>query len=111
MRVMRLADGVPFTPVDHHGVQPIRLQGSDASPTEKFGVVISHYLPGAQAQLAPQPTETVYVVLTGELVMGAEGDEQVLAPYDSVHFTAGTLRTVENRSQLPATMLVIRATS
>jgi len=26
-----------------------------------------------------------------------------------VHYTAGTLRTVENRTNLPASMLVIRA--
>jgi mannose-6-phosphate isomerase-like protein (cupin superfamily) len=79
-------------------------------PTDRFTVVLSHYLPGAQAQLAPQVAETVYVVISGELVMTVDGVQATLGAFDSVHFTPGTLRTVDNRTHLPATMLVIRAT-
>jgi hypothetical protein len=50
-------------------------------------------------------------VLSGGVVMVDEGAEETLTAYDSVHFTIGTLRTVENRTNLPASMLVIRATS
>ena len=111
MRVVRLVDAKPFHPVDHEGVGPVRLQGGESAPTTDFTVVLSHYLPGAEAQLAPQVAETVYVIVSGELVMNSEGDEAALGPYDSVHFTPGTLRSVENRTHLPASMLVIRATS
>lgn len=111
MRVTKLEDAEPFTPVDHDGVGPVRLQGGDSMPTEKFTVVLSHYLPGAMAQLAPQPSETVYVLVDGELVMASEGTEATLGRFDSAHFTPGTVRTVENRTHVPATMLVIRATS
>jgi mannose-6-phosphate isomerase-like protein (cupin superfamily) len=109
MRVTRIGDAEPFTPVGHEGVGPVRLQGGSKTPTEKFTVALSHYLPGAVAELAPQEAETVYVVLSGELVMAAEGVEETLGANDSVHFTIGTLRTVENRTNLPASMLVIRA--
>lgn len=111
MRVTRIADAEPFSPVDHDGVGPVRLQGGASMPTSDFTVVLSHYLPGAAAKLAPQVAETVYVIVAGELVMASEGTEATLAPYDSVHFTPGTLRTVENRTHLPASMLVIRAVS
>jgi uncharacterized cupin superfamily protein len=111
MRVTKLEDAEPFTPVGHDGVGPVRLQGGQSMPTEKFTVVLSHYLPGAEAQLAPQDAETVYVLIDGELVMSSDGIEETLGRFDSVHFTQGTLRTVENRTHLPATMLVIRATS
>jgi glyoxylate utilization-related uncharacterized protein len=110
MRVTRLVDAEPFAPVGHTGVGPVRLQGGTSTPTTDFTVALSHYLPGGAAELAAQPAETVYVLISGELVMSSEGAEEVLAPYDSVHFTPGTLRTVENRTHLPATMLVIRAT-
>jgi mannose-6-phosphate isomerase-like protein (cupin superfamily) len=109
MRVTRIADAEPFAPVGHDGVGPVRLQGGSTSPTEKFTVALSHYLPGAMASLAPQEAETVYVVLSGELVMAADGVEETLGANDSVHFTEGTLRAVENRTNLPASMLVIRA--
>lgn len=111
MRVTRIADAEPFSPGGHEGVGPVRLQGGEITPTTDFTVALSHYLPGGAAQLAPQPAETVYVVLAGELVMSSEGSEEVLGALDSVHFTPGTLRTVENRTNLPASMLVVRATS
>jgi uncharacterized cupin superfamily protein len=110
MRVTRIADAEPFNPVGHDGVGPVRLQGGASTPTADFTVALSHYLPGAAAHLAPQEAETVYVVLSGELVMASEGVEETLGAYDSAHFTTGTLRTVENRTNLPASMLVIRAT-
>lgn len=108
MRVTRLAEAEPFDPPGHTGVGPLRLQGGEAAPTQDVTVVLSHYLPGGRAEMAVQPTETVYVVVSGELVMVTEEQEETLRPYDSVHFTPGTRRQVVNRSKLPASMLVIR---
>ena len=108
MRITRIEDAERFAPVGHEGVGPARLQGGSATPTEKFTVALSHYLPGGAAELAPQEAETVYVLISGELVMSSDGVVETLGAFDSVHFTTGTTRTVEN---LPATMLVIRATS
>lgn len=110
MRITRLTDAEPFSPAGHQSVGPVRLQGGESTPTSEFTVALSHYLPGGSADLAPQAAETVYVVVSGALVMSSEGEEATLVPYDSVHFTPGTLRTVENRTNLPASMLVIRAT-
>jgi glyoxylate utilization-related uncharacterized protein len=108
MRVTRLADAERFDPPGHTGVGPLRLQGGEATPTQEVTVVLSHYLPGGQAALSEQPVETVYVLVSGELTMISEGQEAVLRPYDSVHFTPGTVREVVNRSGVPASMLVIR---
>ncbi len=110
MRVVRHADGVSFEPPGHDQVFPVLLQGAPATPTDRFTVVLSRYDPGGTALLAPQQAETVYVVTSGELVMTSEGTEATLGPLDSAHFGAGTMRVVENRTSLPATMLVIRAT-
>lgn len=109
MRVTRIDDAEPFEPVGHTGVGPVRLQGGPSTPTSDFTVALSHYLPGGVAELAPQDAETVYVVLAGQLTMESEGEIAVLGPNDSVHYTGGTMRTVENRTHLPASMLVIRA--
>ncbi len=108
MRITRLADAEAFAPSGHTGVGPLRLQGGHDTPTEQVTVVLSHYLPGGQADMSPQPVETVYVLVSGELVMLSDGQEATLHPYDSVHFTPGTVRQVVNRSKLPASMLVIR---
>lgn len=111
MRVTRIGEAQPFQPAGHHGVGPVRLQGGEATPTTDFTVALSHYLPGGAAELATQEAETVYVIFAGELVMSSEEIEVTLGQFDSVHFTPGTSRTVENRTNLPASMLVIRATS
>ena len=110
-RVTRISDAEPFQPVGHTGVGPVRLQGGASTPTSAFTVALSHYLPGGAAELAPQDAETVYVILYGSLVMIADGAEEHLGPLDSVHFTAGTMREVVNRTNVPASMLVIRAAS
>jgi mannose-6-phosphate isomerase-like protein (cupin superfamily) len=106
MHITRLADAEPFDPPGHRGVGPLRLQ-SGAAVT----VVLSHYLPGGRAESAEQPTETVYVVVTGELTMICDGIEETLLPYDSVRFSPGDVRQVINRSHVPASMLVIRPAS
>ena len=111
MQVTRLADAEPFDPPGHHGVAPVRLQGDHGAAPDGVTVVLSHYLPGGEAEMAPQPTETVYVLVAGELVMISEGAEETLRPFDSVRFTAGTVRQVVNRTHLPASMLVIRPVS
>jgi mannose-6-phosphate isomerase-like protein (cupin superfamily) len=108
IQVTRLADAKAFDPPGHRGVGPVRLQGGDGSPESAVTVTLSHYLPGGEAEMAPQPAETVYVLLAGELVMVTEEAEETLRPYDSVRFTAGTRRQVVNRTHLPASMLVIR---
>jgi uncharacterized cupin superfamily protein len=111
MRINRLGDATPFDPPGHRGVGPVRLQGGEAAPTEAVTVALSHYLPGGRAEMAPQPAETIYVVVAGELVVTGEDAEETLGLYDSVHFTAGTFREMTNRTKLPASILVIRPTS
>ncbi len=108
MRITRLAAAELFEAAGHSGVQPVRMQGGTETPTDGVTVIVSHYLPGGEAERSVQPAETIYVVTAGELVFASEDIEATLVPMDSAHFTMGTPRTVHNRSNLPASMLVIR---
>ncbi|HEX4787062.1 MAG TPA: cupin domain-containing protein [Actinospica sp.] len=107
MRITRLAEAAPFDPPGHEKVGPVRLLDASAAG-EQITVSLSHYLPGGRADTAAQPAETVYVVIAGELEMTSEDVSETLGPYDCAHFTAGTVRRVANRTNLPASMLVIR---
>ncbi|NDZ79297.1 cupin domain-containing protein [Streptomyces sp. SID10853] len=105
--ITRLSQAQPFQPADHHGVGPVQLFGGE----DYDGAVtaaLSHYLPGGRADMSPVPTETLYIVLTGTLTIDAEDDTHALHPLDAVRLTASTPRSVENRTNLPASMLVIR---
>ena len=108
VQVTRLADTVAFDPPHHRGVRASILSSDALSSTTSIVVGLSHYLPGGEAELGPQPSETVYVVVAGELVLTSDGIEQTLRLLDCAHSTAGTVRRVSNQSPLPASMLVIR---
>jgi uncharacterized cupin superfamily protein len=108
-RVTRLATAPAYTAALHHAVSTLRLQGHEAGPTERFWVGLSYYLPGGSADRAPAREETVYFVLDGELAVSAAGRTDVLGPHDSIHLPKGTERAVENRTNRPATLLVIIA--
>ena len=106
--ITRLAQAQRFQPVGHHDVGPVHLFGGE-SYDGAVTVALSHYLPGGGADLSPVPAETVYLVLTGELSLtDADGHTEVLRPLDGARLTSGTPRSVENRTNLPASMLVIR---
>ncbi|WP_434599008.1 cupin domain-containing protein [Streptomyces sp. A5-4] len=106
--ITHLTDAVRFQPPGHHGVGPVHLFGGeqyDGAVT----VALSHYVPGGRADMSPVPVETVYTVLTGALTLtDADGGTHVLRELDSARLTVGTLRAVENRTNLAASMLVIR---
>ena len=106
MNVTRLSDAPGYTAPLHRDVHTVRLQGHEAGPTERFWVGLSTYGPGGVAEKAAAREETVYVVLDGELVVTAEGTETVLSRLDSVHFAKGEMRSVENRSDQRALLLV-----
>jgi len=106
MNVTRVSEAPGYTAPMHRDVHTVRLQGHEAGPTERFWVGLSAYHPGAIAETAPAREETVYVVLDGELVVTAQGTETVLSRLDSVHFTKGEMRSIENRSGRAALLLV-----
>jgi mannose-6-phosphate isomerase-like protein (cupin superfamily) len=116
-RITRADAAPPYAPPLHQGVDARRLQGLEAGATDRFWVGVSVYQPGGSAQTAPAVQETVYVVVDGELVLTVAGEgvedggvEEVLRAGDSVHLPKGTVRTVENRSDGTARLLVVIAT-
>ena len=86
---------------------PLRLQGWDATDAKNFWVGLSHFLPGGGAEMDATPLEKVYVVVSGEVTVITKGGEAKLGPMDSVYLEAGEARAVENRTNLPASMLVV----
>jgi quercetin dioxygenase-like cupin family protein len=109
-RITRAGEAPPYHPPLHDGVDAVRLQGLEAGPTERFWVGLSVYHPGGAAQQSPTAQETVYVVLDGSLVLTVDGASSDLRAGDSVHLPQGTVRSVENRGDAPARLLVVIAT-
>jgi len=106
MRITRFATAPAYKPPLHTGVDCKRLQGHEAGPTQRFWVGHSVYHPGSAASAAATLEETIYTVLSGEIVVTGEGKEETLHPLDSVHFAKGVTRSVENRSGSDTSLLV-----
>jgi mannose-6-phosphate isomerase-like protein (cupin superfamily) len=107
MKVMKIGDAKPYPANKHFNMVPLRLQGWDATDAKNFWVGLSHFLPGGGAEMDATPLEKVYVVVSGEVTVITKGGEAKLGPMDSVYLEAGEARAVENRTNLPASMLVV----
>jgi quercetin dioxygenase-like cupin family protein len=107
MHVTRIAEARPYEAPKHHDMRALRLQGFDASGAEGFWVGLSHFLPAGGAERDATPLEKVYVVLDGEVVVSTDEGEWTLGALDSCHLAPSEARSVENRTNRPASMLVV----
>jgi quercetin dioxygenase-like cupin family protein len=107
MQVTRIGDAQPYEAPKHHGGHMLRLQGHDASDATNYWVGLSHFLPGGGADHDATPLEKVYVVLDGEVTVTTDDGEATLGPLDSCYLAPNEARSVENRTNRPASMLVV----
>ena len=107
MEVTRLDDAQPYEAPKHFDMRGLRLQGFDASSAENFWVGLSNFLPGGGAEMDATPLEKVYVVVEGEVTVTSGDGDTVLRRLDSCYLAAGEARSIENRTNLPALMLVV----
>ncbi|HEY2436779.1 MAG TPA: cupin domain-containing protein [Solirubrobacteraceae bacterium] len=107
MQVTRIEAARLYEAPKHIDMRALRLQGFEASQTENFWVGLSHFLPGGGAESDATPLEKVYVVLDGTVTVITDEGEHELRPLDSCHLEAGERRSIENRANRPASMLVV----
>jgi quercetin dioxygenase-like cupin family protein len=107
MQVTRIADAKPYEAPKHHGGHMLRLQGQEASGAENYWVGLSHFLPGGGADHDATPLEKVYVVLSGEVTVTTDENEATLGPLDSCYLAPNEARSVTNKTNVPASMLVV----
>lgn len=107
MHITRHQDAPPYEAPGHTNVASFRLQGQEVSPSRNCWVGLSHYLPQGAAESGSSNAEKIYVVLSGELTVVTDSGEATLGPLDSCYLAAGERRSVVNRTNAPASMLVI----
>ena len=107
MKTNRFDDVLGYEAPNHFGCSSFRLQGFDASETENFWVGMSHFLPGGGCSHEATPLEKVYVVVAGEITVITDTEEVTLGVSDSCHIPANEARSVANRSNNVASMIVV----
>ena len=109
MHFTRFAAAPRYDAPGHFDMRMLRLQGQEAGPSSRMWLGTSHFLPGGHTELTPSPCEKVYLVLDGEVVLDNGTEEAVLGQWDSVRFAPGEARRLTNRTNRPATTLLIMA--
>jgi mannose-6-phosphate isomerase-like protein (cupin superfamily) len=107
MQVQRLGEARPYEAPKHFDCRALRLQGWDVSDSQGFWVGLSHFLPGGGCERDATPLEKVYVVTEGEVTVVTDDGETALGPYDSCYLAPNEARSIENRTNRPASMLVV----
>lgn len=107
MHITRYRNAPSYEAPGHSKVASLRLQGQEVSPSSSCWVGLSHYLPQGAAESASSNAEKIYIVLSGEITVITDSGEATLAPLDSCYIAPGERRSVINRTNAPASMLVI----
>jgi glyoxylate utilization-related uncharacterized protein len=109
MYVTRCADARPYDAKGHFGMTALQLQGGAANPTGMLSCGLSHFLPGGGAEKSVSPVEKFYFVVAGEITVVTDDGEETLAMHDSCWLAPGDARSIENRSNDVATIVVVLA--
>lgn len=107
MKKVSLAQVKPYDAAGHFKMVALRLSGKDETGAQRFWVGLSHFLPGGGAEFGATPTEKYYFVLEGEITVKTEKEEITLGPWDSVYIAPNEGRSILNRTNKPASILVV----
>lgn len=107
MKKISLAQVKPYEAAGHFKMVALRLSGKDETGAEKFWVGLSHFLPGGGAEFGATPAEKYYLVLEGEITVKTKKEEITLGPWDSVYIAPNEGREIINKTNQPASMLVV----
>jgi quercetin dioxygenase-like cupin family protein len=107
MKKVTLQQVKPYEAPKHFNMVALRLSGKEETGAEKFWVGLSHFLPGGGAEFGATPAEKYYFVLDGEITVKTEKEEITLGPWDSVYIAPNEGREIINKTNQPASMLVV----
>ena len=106
MHVKRFSAAEAYQAPNHFDCTSLRLAGFAAEGPKKFWVGLSHFLPGGGAGPDASPLEKVYVVLSGNLTVCADGKQETAGPMDTVYIAAGEGREIRNEGNDVVTIIV-----
>lgn len=110
MQVTRYTDARPYAAPEHHDMLCLRLQGKEATETDRIWIGLTHLLPGGHTSLKPAAVEKIYVVVAGELTVETPTETVTLGAFDSCRLAPGEARALINRSNMPAMVLLAMPT-
>lgn len=110
MQVTRYADARPYEAPEHYDMCCLRLQGKEATETDRIWIGLSHLLPGGRTSLKDAAVEKIYIVVGGEVTVETPTESVTLGFLDSCRLAPGEARALVNRTNAPASILLAMPT-
>lgn len=106
MQVTRYDLARPYVAPEHYDMCCLRLQGKEATETDRIWIGLSHLLPGGRTSLKAAEVEKIYIVVAGEVTVETPTETVTLGPLDSCRLAPGEARALVNRTNAPASILL-----
>lgn len=106
----KISDCNPYAAPGHFEMTAMRIHGKEESGAQKFWMGMSHFLPGGGAEYDYEnsPTDKVYYVLEGEIVVtDSLGTKITVGKNESIFIGPNEGTSMLNESNFPATVLVV----
>jgi len=104
MKVIKKTEGTPYEAPKHFNVWSTRkLSDKD---TQRLSVSLSHFLPNGGVEMSGSPTEKMYYVISGSMVIKTKTGESTVGAGDIVYFAADEEREIRVVGTEVCTILV-----
>lgn len=109
MKKVELKNVSPYNAPLHFDMKSMKLHGTEETGATKFWMGMSYFLPGGGAEWAYEdsPTEKIYYMLDGEMVVKSKDEEFVLKKGDSLFIGPNEGRSMINNTNQVASVLVV----
>jgi glyoxylate utilization-related uncharacterized protein len=109
MKKLSYSDAKPYEARGHFLTAALRLSGKDETGAQKFWVGVSHFLPGGGTEYSgeDQTNEKVYICIDGQVTVKSKTEEFILNPMDALYIAPHEGRSISNKTNKPASMLVV----
>lgn len=110
MKKVEIQNVKPYNAPKHFDMKALKLHGTEETGATKFWMGMSYFLPGGGAEWAydgDSPTEKIYFVLDGEIAVKSKDEEFVLKKGDSIFIGPNEGRSILNKSNQVAAVLVV----
>jgi quercetin dioxygenase-like cupin family protein len=104
MKVIRRTEGTMYEAPKHSNVWSSRKIGEEE--TERLSVSLSHFLPNGGVEMSGSPTEKMYYILSGAMLVRTESETVTLQAGDIVYFKANEEREIRVAGNEVCTILV-----
>ena len=104
MKLVKKSEGTFYQAPKHFNVWSIRKLGDP--DTKRLAVSLSHFLPNGGVEMSGSPTEKMYYIISGSMVVKTKTEEFTLNAGDIVYFAPDEEREIKIVGDDVCTILV-----